>query len=41
MKVREGSGPDFQDLQKQNAMIDIFGVKQNMPALDNRLTRWI
>ena len=28
MKVREGSAPDFQDLQKQNAMMDIFGVNQ-------------
>ena len=28
MKIREGSAPDFQELQKQKAVEDIFGITQ-------------
>jgi DNA-directed RNA polymerase subunit beta' len=35
MKVRDGSSPDFQELQKQKAMIDIFGVQQEQTDFAN------
>ena len=28
MKIREGSAPDFQELQKLKAVDDIFGITQ-------------
>ena len=28
MNIREGKSPDFEELQKQKAVIDIFGVNQ-------------
>ena len=28
MNVREGSAPDFQELQKQQSIIDVFGATQ-------------